>query len=169
VSVHQAIGQFDKMLGNIERWLDRAEEHATKKGFKPDVLLEARLAPDQYPLVRQIQAACDQAKAAAARLAGKEPPKHPDTEKTLPEIRARLKTVRDYLATLSAKDYEGADARVIALPFMPGKGMIAPDYLREMALPNFYFHLTHTYAILRHNGVGLGKIDFIGGLSLRDL
>src|SRR5688500_7819553 len=157
------------MLDNVDAWLDRAEEHAKKRGYSAEVLLQARLAPDQFPLLRQIQAACDQAKAAAARLAGKEPPVHADEEKTLAEIRARIAKLREYLGTLGAKDFEGADARVISPNFLPGKGLIAADYLRELAVPNFYFHVTTAYAILRHNGVEVGKNHFIGGLTLRDL
>lgn len=156
-------------LTNLERWLDLAVEHAEARKFDPAVFLTARLAPDQYPLVRQIQAACDQAKAAAARLAGQEPPKHPDTETTLDEVRARINTVKTFLAGFTPADFETAATRVVPLPFMQGQGMLAADYVRQMALPNFYFHLVHAYAILRHNGVPLGKVPFIGSLNLRPL
>lgn len=165
----ETIPQFDKMLANLDAWLSLGVEHATKKKYDPAILLSCRLVPDQYPLIRQIQAACDQAKAAAARLTGQEPPKHPDTEVTLDEIRARIQTVRTYLAGFSKKDFVGADTRVIGLPFMPGKGMKGTSYVSEMALPNFYFHVSMAYAILRHNGVDLGKTHFIGGLTLVDL
>jgi hypothetical protein len=163
------IPQFQKMLTGLEAWLDLGAEYAQKKSFDVGVLLQSRLAPDQFALVKQVQAACDQAKATAARVTGQEPPKHPDTEVTLDELKARIATVKSYLAGFTAKDFEGAETRVIALPFAPGKGMLAPDYVREMALPNFYFHLTTAYAILRHNGVDLGKRHFIAGLTLRDL
>lgn len=165
----ETIPQFQKMLNNLDTWLGLGVEYAGKKKFDPAVLLNSRLAPDQYPLLRQIQAACDQAKAAAARLTGQEPPKHPDTEVTLEEIKARIQTVRTYLSGFSEKDFVGAETRLIGLPFAPGKGMIGSDYTQEMALPNFYFHVAMAYAILRHNGVDLGKSHFISGLTLRDM
>lgn len=165
----QTVPQFNKMLSNIEAWLDLGAEYAKAKNFDVSVLLSSRLAPDQFHLLKQVQAACDQAKATTARLTGKEPPKHPDTEVTLDELKARIATVKSYLATFTAKDFEGAETRVIGLPFMPGKGMVGADFLTEMALPNFYFHVSMTYAILRNNGVDLGKRHFIGSLNLKDL
>jgi hypothetical protein len=170
MSLYRAsVPQLRTMLGSIETWLDKAAAHAQAKGYDVEGLLSSRLAPDQYPLLRQIQAACDAAKFAAARLTGREAPKHPDTEANLAEIRARVKSVLTYLGDFSEKDFEGASERVVELSFMPGKGILAGDYLNQMALPNFYFHLTHAYAILRHNGVELGKRDFISTLTLRDL
>jgi hypothetical protein len=163
-----SVPPFKKMLSNVEKWLERAAVHAQGKSFDVNVLVGARLAPDQYPLVRQIQSACDSAKFASARLAGKVPPKHPDTEQTIDELRARLRTCIAWLGTLTPGDFAGAEGRVIALPFLAGKVMVGRDYLTEMALPNFYFHVTTAYAILRHNGVNVGKSDFIGDLSLRD-
>lgn len=165
----QTVPQFTKMLSNIEAWLDLGAAHAKAKNFDVSVLLTSRLAPDQYNLIRQVQAACDQAKSGCARLTGKEPPKHPDTETTFDELKARIATVKAYLATFTASEFEGAESRMIALPFMPGKGLIGADFLSEMALPNFYFHTSMTYAILRNNGVDLGKRHFIGGLNLKDL
>lgn len=164
-----SVPQLRGMLSGVPGWLDKAAAHAQAKGFDPDLLLSARLAPDQHPLVRQLQAACDTAKFAAARLTGRESPKHPDTETTMVEVRARVASVVSYLGDFAEKDFEGASARVVTLPFLPGKAMIAGDYLNQMALPNFYFHLSHAYAILRHNGVDLGKRDFITTLTLRDL
>jgi hypothetical protein len=122
-----------------------------------------------FPLVGQIQSACDGAKFVAARLSGKEAPKHPDTEQTLDEIRARIRSVLDYLSGFKESDFEGADERLVPLGFMPGKGLRAADYLHEMALPNTYFHLTTAYGILRHAGVELGKMDFLGGANFKDL
>lgn len=162
------VSQWKKMLQNVERWLDKAEEHAKKKSFDSQVYLGLRLAPDQYPLIRQIQAACDAAKFGAARLAGKEAPSHPDTEQTLSEIRARLAKTIAFLETFSAKDFEGAGDRKIALPFLEGKHLVGDDYLVEMVVPNLFFHLTTTYAILRHAGVDLGKRDYIGNLTLKE-
>jgi|ERR1041385_6433213 hypothetical protein len=163
-----SIPQFKKILECVDGWLGKAADHAAKKSFDAAVLLTARLAPDQFNLLRQIQAACDAAKSAAARLTGREPPSHPDTEQTLEEIRRRIQTVVAYLDTFNAEDFAGADSRRIALPTLQGKIIIGQNFLNELALPNFYFHVTTAYAILRHNGVDLGKRDFIGGLALLD-
>lgn len=159
--------QLAKMLGNLDRWLEMAIEHAKSKPFDPNVLLGARLAPDQFPLYRQVQSACDAAKFAAARLAGKEAPRHEDDEQGFDELRARIREVIDYVSGFTAADFEGAQARVIELPFLEGHTLLGRDYLLEMAQPNFYFHVATAYAILRHNGVPLGKRDYIGALSLR--
>ena len=169
---HPLVVETKIMLENVGRWLDKAGEHAKAKNFDPEVLLQARLAPDQFPLLRQVQAACDAAKFAAARVSGKTPPSHPDTEKTLDEIRARIGTVTAYLDTFTAKDFEGAPNARVPLPFIPGgtKGANGPNYFVALAMPNFFFHVVHVYAILRHNGVPLGKPDFIGpGLEIIDL
>lgn len=167
MNVHStAIAQFSKILGQLDAWLGTAVAYAEKKGFDPNVLVNARLAPDQYALVRQVQSACDGPKFAAARLAGKEPPKHPDTEQTIDELRARIATCRAYLATFGERDFAEADERMIVLPFLGGAKILGRDYLTELAAPNFYFHVTTAYAILRHNGVPLGKQDFLGPLTL---
>jgi hypothetical protein len=158
--------QLKKMLTQLDTWLDTATEHAKKKSFDPNVLVQARLAPDQYPLVRQVQSACDTAKFACARLTGKDAPKHPDTEQTVDELHARIRSVTSYLDTFKAADFAGAETRAVELPFLEGKKIVGERYLCEMALPNFYFHLVTAYAILRHNGVDLGKRDFIGSLTL---
>jgi hypothetical protein len=126
-----------------------------------------RLAPDQFAFVRQVQTACDTAKLAAARLAGQTPPSHPDTEKTIDELRARVASVRSYLGAFKAKDFEGAETRAITRPQWEGKSMSGADYFIEHAVPNFFFHVTHAYAILRHNGVPLGKKDYLGPLTLK--
>ncbi len=165
---HASVAEMKKLLQGLSRWLEKAEANAKERGYDPNVLASARLAPDQYPLPRQVQAACDAAKFAAARGAGKDAPSHPDTEQTLEQLKARIQKVVDYLDTFSAKDFDGAEARRVALPFLEGKDMAASDYLVEMATPNFYFHLMTAYAILRHNGVPLGKIDYIGSLTTRD-
>ena len=159
VSVHQ----IRKMISNLDGFLAKAAEHAQKKGFDPNVLVVARLAPDQYALGRQVQAACDAAKFCAARISGREAPKHPDTETTLDELRARAQTVVSYLGEYTEADFEGADERLVSLQFAPGMVIRAQDYLVEMALPNFYFHVSMAYAILRHNGVDLGKADYLVG------
>ena len=164
-----AVTQPKKMLVNLDNWLAAGIAHAEKKSFDPNVLMAARLAPDQYTLLRQVQAACDSAKFPAARLAGKQPPAHPDTEQTMVEARARIATCIAYLETFSESDFAGAETRRIALPFLEGKAMPGSTYWNEMALPNFYFHVVTAYSILRHNGVELGKVAFIGGISLEDL
>lgn len=153
-----------KQLSNIFKWLDKAAAHAEAKKFDANVLVAARLAPDQYTFGRQVQAACDQAKFIAAKLTGKEPPAHPDTEATIPELRARIQTVIDYLATFSREDFSGADERACSHVWMRGKAVRGSDYLAHFGFPNFYFHLTTGYDILRHNGVPLGKSDYIGDL-----
>ncbi len=155
-------------LTAMDGWLDKALEHAASKAFDPSVLFAARLAPDQFSFARQVQSACDQTKFAAARISGKEPPKNPDSEQTLAELKARIATARAYLETFTRADFEGAEQRVIPLFFAPGKAMKAPDYLREYLLPNFYFHATTAYSILRHNGVPVGKRDFIGRMTIQD-
>jgi hypothetical protein len=160
-------GQMKKQLAQIDKWLDAAAAHAKEKSFDPNTFLGFRLAPDQFAFARQIQITCDTAKLAAARVAGKEAPNHPDTEQTLDELRARVKTVIAYLDGFSEKDFAGADTRTVSQPRWEGKVMNAADYFVEHAVPNFYFHLAHAYAILRHNGVNIGKRDYLGQLSLR--
>jgi hypothetical protein len=166
--VYESVQEQKKMVRQLGGWIEKGVEFAKAKSFDPSILLAARLAPDQYPLLRQVQAVCDNAKFAGARLSGKEAPKHPDTEQTVEEIRVRIQSCLAFLDTLKPADFEGAEARLIDLHFMPGKVITGSDYLTEMALPNFYFHLTTAYAILRHNGVPLGKSDFIGSLNLLD-
>jgi uncharacterized protein len=164
---HAIVKQMKKQLGQLDKWLTAAAEHAKTKSFDPNVYLGLRLAPDQFAFARQVQSACDTAKLAASRLAGKDAPSHPDTEQTLDELHARVGAVIAYLDGFTAKDFEGAATRVITTPRWEGKVMSGADYFLEHALPNFYFHLTHTYAILRHNGVNVGKRDYLGALSLR--
>ena len=163
----ELFGQMKKQLGQLDAWFVAAEALATAKKFDANVLLEVRLSPDQFPLVRQIQMACDTAKLGASRITGKDAPAQPDTEKTFAELRARIDGVIAYLGTFTASDFEGASTRTVTQPRWEGKVMSAPDYLIEHTVPNFYFHLAHTYAILRHNGVGIGKRDYLGTLSQR--
>jgi len=160
------IPQFKNTLGQIEKWLDAAVAYAATKKFEPDLLLSSRLAPDQYPLVRQIQSVCDTAKFTPSRLTGREAPKHPDTEQTIAELRTRIRAVLELLDGFKPADFVGAEARHVELPFLAGKHVLGADYVSQLQLPNFYFHATLTYEILRHNGVPLGKQDFIGHLSM---
>jgi hypothetical protein len=156
-----------KFLRNVDRWFDKALAHAQHKTFDAELLLQARLAPDQFALVQQVQAACDAAKFAAAKLSGKPPPSHPDTEKTFEETRARIRSVVAYLESFRRDEFTGAEQRAVTHTWMEGKHMLGKDYVAEFATPNFLFHVTTAYAILRHNGVELGKMDFLGDVPLR--
>ena len=158
----ETLAHWTKMLGNMDRWLEMATENAERRKFPVDVLAEARLAPDQFELSRQVQSACDAAKNAAAYLSGTAPPSHPDTEKTIAELRTRIATCIAYVQSVPAAKLAGAaDARV-APPWLKGRWMRGGDYFLQFAMPNFYFHVVTTYAILRHNGVEIGKRDFLG-------
>lgn len=169
MNIHAIIIQEPvQMLRNIKNWLEKAKLYAKEKSFDVNVLAQARLAPDQFALVRQIQSACDGVKGPAARLAGKEPPSHPDTETTIEELEARIDTCIAYLATLAPSDFDGFAERKIAMGWMQGKHVLGANFLVQFMIPNFHFHVAHTYAILRHNGVPLGKMDFIGALDMRD-
>ena len=167
MSVHVLVLEMKKLLRGVDGWLDKTVAFATAKKFDPNTLLQARLAPDMFPLVRQIQATCDQAKYAAARAAAKEPPAHPDTETTIDELRKRIASVVSYLEGFTAQDFAGVEDRTLSLPRWEGKSMTALDYVVEHAQPNFFFHLMATYALLRHNGVDIGKRDYLGQLSFR--
>jgi uncharacterized protein len=161
------IPQFKNTLTQVEKWLDAAVAFAETKKFDANSLLTARLAPDQYPLVRQIQSVCDTAKFTPARLTGKDAPKHPDTEQTIDELRTRIRAVLEYLGGYSPAEFVGAETRKVELPFFQGKHVLGADYVSQLQLPNFYFHATVAYSILRHNGVALGKTEFIGHLDVR--
>ncbi|HET6983754.1 MAG TPA: DUF1993 domain-containing protein [Myxococcaceae bacterium] len=167
MTLYPLVLEMKKMLGQMNGWIDKAEAHAASKDYDPSTLLQARLAPDMFPLVRQYQNACDTAKFAAAFTTGKEPPSHPDTEQTFAEVRARIASVIEYLGTFTAADFESAESREVKRPRWEGKSMRAGDYFIEQALPNFFFHVTTAYALLRHNGLELGKRDFIGKLSFQ--
>ena len=162
------LAQMKKQLRQLDGWLATATAHAESRSFHPDVFLSARLAPDQFPLVRQVQTSCDNAKFAAARLAGREAPSHPDTEKTMAELRARVAATLAWLDGLGPDAFDGAAERVISQARWEGRTMTATDYLVEYALPNFNFHVAHVYALLRHDGVPLGKRDWLGALSMKE-
>jgi uncharacterized protein len=142
--------------------LGTAAEFATSKNFDPNVLVSMRLAPDMFPLSRQVQICCDSAKLAASYLSGKAAEPQPDAEATLDELRARVQSIVRYLDGFTADDFAGATNKVVSQPRWKGEWMTGQDYLLQHGLPNFYFHLTTAYAILRHNGVGLGKRDYLG-------
>lgn len=154
--------QFSKMLKNLSAILDKAAAYADAKTFDVGVLLQSRLAPDQFNFIRQVQITCDSAKMCVASLTNKEAPQHPDTENTLPELRSRIESVLSFLKTITPEDFAGAEERKITRPRWEGKFLHGEEFLIQHAIPNFYFHLTTAYSILRHNGVDLGKKDYLG-------
>jgi hypothetical protein len=164
----ETITQFGKMLKTLDQWIGKAEKHAESKKFDAEVLANARLYPDMYPFVKQVQSACDAAKFAAAYLSGKPAPSHPDTEKTLAECHQRIQKCLAFLETLSESDYAGGDERKVAPPWLGGKWLRGDQYLVQAGAPNFYFHVVTAYDILRTNGVELGKMDYIGSLPVKD-
>jgi uncharacterized protein len=155
--------RFANILRNLSALIDKAEAHCAAKKIEPTVLTSDRLYPDMFPFTRQVQIACDTAKGAVARLAGVEIPKHEDTEQTFAELKARIAKTLDFIESVSAAKIDGSDDKEIVLQMRSGerrfKGM---QYLLGHAYPNFYFHVTTAYNILRHNGVEVGKQDFIG-------
>ena len=159
--------EMKKMLRNLDGWLTKATAHAEAKKYEKTVLVQSRLAPDQFAFARQIQTACDTAKFAASRLTGKEAPSHADTETTFAELSARIGKVIAYLDTFTEADFAGVADRRVSLPRWEGKSMSAVEYFVEHAVPNFFFHVTTAYAILRHNGVDVGKRDFLGPMPLK--
>lgn len=160
-----SVGLFSPALKNLSDYLAKGEAFAVARKFDPGVLVQSRLAPDMLPLSVQIQLASDFAKNSCARLAGIEAPKFEDNEKTMEELQARIRRTREWLATLDAAAFEGTETRDIVIPLrtrtIEMKGL---PFLSNWAIPNFYFHATTAYAILRHNGVELGKRDFLGGV-----
>lgn len=168
MSAYQQVQQFTKMLRNLDGWIETAVAHASKKGFDPEVFVGLRLAPDQYAFVKQVQSSCDSAKFAAAYLSGHKAPAHPDTETTVAQLRERIAACLRFLESVPEADYAAAEDRKVAPPWLQGKWMTGGDYLTQTAIPNFYFHVTTAYAILRHNGVDLGKMAYIGSMPLHD-
>lgn len=164
-----AISSFEIGLNALAGILDKAQAHAEAKRFAPAVLLETRLFPDMFPLIRQVQIACDLADNAGARLTGIEPRKHADDEKTVAELKGRIAGTLAFVKSLDPAKIDAAADREISFPLGPQNHghMRGADYLNHFALPNFYFHLTTAYAILRHCGVELGKRDFLAGIPLR--
>jgi uncharacterized protein len=160
---------FEIGLAALSANLDKAEAYAGAKKFDPAVLLQSRLAPDMFPLLRQVQVATDQAKNGSARLAGVEPPAYEDNETTLAQLRARVAKTLAFLKTLDAKQIDASADREITFPLgAANKGhMKGADYLNHFVLPNFYFHITAAHAIMRHSGVEIGKRDFLGAIPIR--
>ena len=164
ISMYQASApRFARLLRNLSAILAKAQAHAEAKKLDAAALTGYRLFPDMFPLTRQVQIACDTAKGAVARLAGMEPPKHEDTEQSFADLQARIAKTLDFVESVKPERIDGSEEKEIVLPMRSGerryKGM---QYLLGFAYPNFYFHVTTAYDILRHNGVEIGKADFIG-------
>lgn len=164
LSMYQAsIPVFVRMLGNLEAILDKGLADAEARKIDPSVFVNARLAPDMHPLSRQVQIACDMAKGGAARLAGVEPPSMPDVETTFEELKARIGKTVDFVKGVKSEQIDGSEEREVILKFPGGEmNLTGQQYLLGFVLPNLYFHITAAYAILRHNGVAVGKMDFVG-------
>ena len=165
LSMHSASAPvFARILGNMLNWLDRAEAHAQARKFDSTNFLGLRLAPDMLPFARQIQIASDAAKACMSRLAGTEIPKWEDNEASLDELRARIRKTIDHVQSFGAAQIDGSDTRAISVPMRSGDPLqfTGETFLKHYAMPNFYFHVTAAYALLRHAGVEVGKADFLG-------
>jgi hypothetical protein len=160
------IRQFARTLKNLDAILEKAQRHAEAKKFDVNNFLTARLAPDMLPFLVQVRIACDHAKTTASNLAGKEPPVHEDNEKTFEELRGRIAKCISYLDTFTEKDFEKTNAQMkIKLP-RQGKSLYADEYLLGRQMPNFFFHVTTAYDLLREGGVEIGKSDYIGHLNV---
>ncbi len=162
------IGQYGKNLQALRGILAKTKEFAEQRKFDVNLFLDMKLAPDMFALIRQIQMVTDNAKGAASRLSGKEMPKFEDTEKTWGELEARLDRTLNYLHSFKKNDFEQFESKKVSFPWYPGKELSGKDYFLSFALPNFYFHLTTVYAILRSAGVPIGKESFLGELNWKN-
>jgi len=164
LTMYQAsIPAFVRMLGNLSAILDKAAAHAEAKKIDPAVFVNARLAPDMFPLSRQVQIATDMVKGCAARLAGIEVPRYEDNETTFAELQARIDKTKAFIQSVNASQIDGSEERPITLKFGSRElSFLGQPYLLDFVLPNFHFHLSMTYAVLRHNGVEIGKKDYVG-------
>ena len=167
VSMHSfSVPVFARMLENLLRWLEKAEAFAKAKGFDVDVLLGTRLAPDMLPFTRQVQIAADAAKFGVSRLAGVDAPAFPDDEKTLAELKERVRRTLEFVRSVPAAKLVGSEDRDVVVPRRDGSTTLRGEvFLKHFALPNFFFHVTTAYALLRHNGVDLGKMDYLGSIQ----
>jgi hypothetical protein len=163
-----SILQFKKTLENLDNCMAKAEAYASTKKFDVNVLTHYRLAPDMFALVKQVQSCCDAAKFAAAYLSQQTPPKHEDTEATFADLRTRIQKVIAYLNEFKAADFAGYEKVKVSPGWAKGKWLTGEEYLEEVAIPNFYFHVMTTYAILRHAGVDVGKMDYLGTVNMKD-
>ena len=167
ISMYQAsVPLMAKMLTNLKEILKKAAAHAKAKKIEESALLNARLYPDMFVFTRQVQIACDFARGTAARLAGQEPPAYEENEQSFAELISRIDRSLDYLATLKPQQIDGSETREIVRPVRgEPKKFTGINYLFQNALPNFFFHVTTAYAILRHNGIEIGKYDYIGAFD----
>lgn len=159
---------FIKSLSNMGSILEKAEKESSEKKLDLEHLLTDRLYPDQFNFTRQIQIACDNAKGTTSKLAEIDNPKMEDTEKTVEELKVRIEKTIDFLKTIRPEQIEGSEDKKIAIYSAPGKFLNGLEYVSKVALPNFFFHIVTGYSILRHNGISLGKADYLGELSLKD-
>jgi hypothetical protein len=162
------VTQFSKMLHNLSGCLDKAAAFADAKKIDSSALLASRLAPDQFNLLRQIQIACDTAKTGITRLTGKEAPAHEDTEKTLADAKARIAKVIAFLETVSAKDFADAETRRVSQPRWAGKYLTGQEFALQHMIPNFFFHVTTAYSIMRADGIDVGKKDYLGPMPFKE-
>jgi hypothetical protein len=166
---YQVISQCTQALRNLETWLDKAEQHAAAKKFDVGVLMTSRLAADMKDFTYQVQSACDYVKAGVAWLSGQTPPRHEDNEQTIDEVRARIRKTVAFAESIKEAQYAGASARKVNMSWAPaGKVLDGEDYLLQMTIPNTFFHVAMAYAVLRHNGVDIGKMDFLGPVNWID-
>jgi uncharacterized protein len=163
---YEVVSQCVQSLRNLEACLDKAEQFAAAKKFDVGVLMNASLAPDMKNFVYQVQSACDYVKGAAAWLSGQQPPRHEDNEKTIDELRARIRKTAAFAEGIGENRYANAAEQKVAFSWAPDKVISGQDYLLQMTIPNTFFHLAMAYAILRHNGVEVGKMDFLGPINL---
>jgi len=163
ISISDQLAVFSNMLSNLDKIFTKAEADCEARKIDPQVFVNGRLAPDMLPLTRQVQIMTDQVKGGASRLAGKEPPKWADEEKTFADLHSRIKKTIDHVKTFKPSDFDSAETRNIELKFPNATfNFTGKDYFLNFVVPNFYFHYTTAYAILRHNGVQIGKGDFLG-------
>ena len=160
----QLVPVLTGMLSNLDAILSKAEADAEARNIDPQVFLDGRIAPDMLNLIKQVQIMTDMAKGGASRLTGNEVPSWPDNEQTFADLHQRLAATRSHLASFKPEQFENAETRSIVLKFPSGElKFTGKDYFLKFVIPNFYFHYTTAYAILRHNGVQIGKRDFMGG------
>ena len=165
VGYYDIVAQCIQSLKNLEVCIDEAEKHAAAKKFDVGILMAGRLAPDMQPFTYQITSAGNYLKAAAAWLSGQTPPKHEDNEKTIEEVRARIRKTIAFAESVTEPQYANAAEQNVKLSWVPGKQIGGKDYVLQLTIPNVYFHIAMAYAILRHNGVAIGKIDFLGPMN----
>ena len=155
------------MLKNLDGILAKIPAYADHKKIEPSVLLNSRLAPDQFNFIRQVQIACDTAKICISKLTGKDAPGHDDKETSLEQLRTRIKETIQFLAQFNEGDFAGAAQKSVTTPRWEGKTLLGHEYLVQHSIPNVYFHITTAYQILRHNGLDVGKKDYLGALPFK--